>query len=548
MKTATLYIRVSTDEQALKGYSQHNQRDHLLQYCNERNIEVLQTIFEDHSARTFDRPEWSSLLKQLRQTKLTRPDLILFTRWDRFSRNSGDAYFMISELKRLKIETQAIEQPLNLLIPENKMILALYLATSEVENDRRALNIKQGIHKAKQEGRWTGRAPLGYINRTLDTGRKCIVPHEPEAGIIRSLFIQMSNGKFSIRQMHRLAIANGLKCSVNNFWCLIRNPVYCGKITVPEFENEKHYLVQGAHEQLVSEKLFLQVQQELYALKRKPIVRRPVSDKFPFRGILQCPLCNKMLRGSTSKGKYNYYSYYHCSLGCKFRVRSDQVNQQFISEIKKLVPERVYVDLLKIILYGLNNKQFETGALDQGRLTRDIERLLDRSIKARELLTIGEIDTDDYSAIKADCKRKINLLGIGLQHAAEMVVNGRKNIDKKAKILSQLSVSYEGADIETKRKIIKLLLGDKAAFPATDFISMLNRPASIVFGFYKESMLPDDGHLTQEASPHWNAEVQNLYDELLKWPSFRAKKKSSIPIEQFAVIVGFLKPIAETAF
>jgi hypothetical protein len=41
-------------------------------------------------------------------------------------------------------------------------------------------------------------------------------------------------------------------------------------------------------------------------------------------------------------------------------------------------------------------------------------------------------------------------LGISLQHAAEMVVIGRKNIDKKAKILSQLSVSYEGADIEKK--------------------------------------------------------------------------------------------------
>jgi hypothetical protein len=175
---------------------------------------------------------------------------------------------------------------------------------------------------------------------------------------------------------------------------------------------------------------------------------------------------------------------------------------------------------------------------------------LDRSIKARELLTNGEIDTDDYSAIKADCKRKINLLGIGLQHAAEIVVNSRKSIDKKAKILSRLSVSYEGANIETKRKIIKLLLGDKAVFPASDFISVLNRPASIVFGLYNESVLPapkTDGLYSQEVMPHWDTEVQDLYEELLKGSSFKAKKKSSIPIEQFAVIAGFLKSIAETA-
>ncbi|WP_425444927.1 recombinase family protein [Taibaiella chishuiensis] len=87
------------------------------------------------------------------------------TRWDRFCRNAGDAYYMIATLKKLNVEVQAIEQPLHLSVSENKMILALYLATSEVENDRRALNIKQGIHKAKQEGRWTSHAPKGYVKK-----------------------------------------------------------------------------------------------------------------------------------------------------------------------------------------------------------------------------------------------------------------------------------------------------------------------------------------------------------------------------------------------
>lgn len=47
-------------------------------------------------------------------------------KWDRFSRNAGDAYQMINTLRKLGVEPQAIEQPLHLSIPENKMILAFY--------------------------------------------------------------------------------------------------------------------------------------------------------------------------------------------------------------------------------------------------------------------------------------------------------------------------------------------------------------------------------------------------------------------------------------
>ncbi len=41
-------------------------------------------------------------------------DLVLFTKWDRFSRNAADAYHMFNVLGRFGIEAQAIEQPLGL--------------------------------------------------------------------------------------------------------------------------------------------------------------------------------------------------------------------------------------------------------------------------------------------------------------------------------------------------------------------------------------------------------------------------------------------------
>lgn len=57
MQAVYLYIRVSTDEQAVKGYSQRSQLDRLVHYCKDHNLIIAKTIFEDYSAKTFNRPE-----------------------------------------------------------------------------------------------------------------------------------------------------------------------------------------------------------------------------------------------------------------------------------------------------------------------------------------------------------------------------------------------------------------------------------------------------------------------------------------------------------
>lgn len=82
MQTAIIYIRVSTDEQAQKGYSQRSQEEKLNKYWKGNRIEIVQTIFEDHSAKNFERPAWINMMKQFNINRTARPSLILFTRWD----------------------------------------------------------------------------------------------------------------------------------------------------------------------------------------------------------------------------------------------------------------------------------------------------------------------------------------------------------------------------------------------------------------------------------------------------------------------------------
>lgn len=159
MKRADLYIRVSTDEQADKGYSQRDQEERLKRFCETNKITVGQVVYEDHSAKTFNRPAWTNLLNNLKK-KSSKTNLILFTKWNRFSRNAGDAYQMINTLTKLGVEPQAVEQPLDLSIPENKMMLAIYLAAPEVENDRRALKYFLRNAKSKKRGEINGKSSV----------------------------------------------------------------------------------------------------------------------------------------------------------------------------------------------------------------------------------------------------------------------------------------------------------------------------------------------------------------------------------------------------
>jgi DNA invertase Pin-like site-specific DNA recombinase len=216
MKTADLYIRASTDEQADKGYSQRNQEEVLRKYCGINHINVRKVILEDHSAKSFIRPEWTKLLLQLRKQR-GKTDLILFTKWDRFSRNAPDAYQMIHTLKILGVEPQAIEQPLDMSVPENKIMLAIYLTTPEVENDRRSLNVFHGMRRARKEGRFMATAPVGYVNQILEGGLKRIIPREPQASLIQWAFKEVSENRFSIEQIWKRARELGLACNKSTF-------------------------------------------------------------------------------------------------------------------------------------------------------------------------------------------------------------------------------------------------------------------------------------------------------------------------------------------
>ncbi|MDB5135564.1 MAG: Site-specific recombinase [Mucilaginibacter sp.] len=260
MKSAFLYVRVSTDEQKKTGYSLIEQEVRLVQYCEINRIKVRGIFREDFSAKDFNRPEWIKLIKTIKENKRRPPENILFLNWDRFSRNIECAYQTLGILKKLNVRAMAINQPIDSNSPDSIVLLAINLSMSEAENSRRGKNCSDGMRRARKMGRWPGKAPVGYINITGSDGRKFILPKQPEASHVKWSFEQMAKGIYTMTQVRKMANNNGFHCSRNNFWKVLHNPMYCGIVVVPANKTDDMLLVKGVHEPLISESLFSKVQ------------------------------------------------------------------------------------------------------------------------------------------------------------------------------------------------------------------------------------------------------------------------------------------------
>ena len=474
MKKAFLYIRVSTDEQADKGYSQRLQADVLMKYCAIKGIEVVKTICEEHSAKTFERPKWKLLFADLKKQK-GKIDLLLFTKWDRFSRNVSLAYQTINQLRSLGVEPQAIEQPLDLSVPENKMILAVYLTTPEIENDRRSLNVKQGMHQARKEGRWMGTAPPGYINKVRENGDKYIAIDEPQASHMRWAFEELAKGILTTKDVWRLARKRGLKCGQSSFWTAIRNVGYCGLVYVSKYKDEEAHVVKGQHEALISETTFYSVQDVLDSRQRKTGMgsKRGVTvtspEMLPLRGFLACDRCPRVLTGSATKGRNNHFYYYHCRSTCGWRQKAEVVNNEFIRTLKEFVPKAGVTELYKEVLNDLFSDSTKIQQRDRKNLIDKITNANNRITKARELLLEETLTGEEYKVIKHETEQEIIRLEAKLEELAANNKNSETRdiesiIYKAVENFKRLDLMYVNADIEGKREIIGSIFAEKWHF------------------------------------------------------------------------------------
>ena len=469
-RRAIIYTRVSTDEQN-NGYSPSDQKDKLHRYCENNNIEIVGFYHDDESGKTFNRPEWLNIMQFIKKNS-GYVDNILFLKWDRFSRNVAEAYITIRDLKKMGVEPQSIEQPLDFEIPESKIMLAIYLAAPEVDNDRRALNIFHGIRRGKKEGRWLGACLRGYIN-TRDANNRPIIA--PEGGkkeeLVKRAFSEFATGLYNIEELRLKLYKEGLKCERNSFWKLLRNKGYIGKVMIPNFKDEPEHWVDGIHEAIIPTETFMEVQDILEGRKKKlPNKFQTIRDEFPLRGFLKCSVCERTLTASSSRGKMGtLFYYYHCSRGCKERYKAQTVNEEFEKMLSKIKPNiqsiNLFAEILKNGFKGRNN----TVRTELAKVQQDVAKQKQRLKNAKSMVLDGEITSADYKEMKVDIEEAL----LKFENDEAKLLSGIENyghlIDDSLEIIKTVEKHYHIKDTVAKQRILSSIYPEKLIFEKTTY-------------------------------------------------------------------------------
>jgi len=485
-KKAIIYTRVSTDEQAIRGYSLRDQYEKLKAYCNLHEIEVIAHYQDDHSAKSFERPEFKKLLEFIKQNK-GKVDLLLFIKWDRFSRNATESYEMLRILKKLNVEAQAMEQPLNLDIPENKMMLAIFLASPEVENDRRSLNTISGMRRSIKEGRWSGRAPKGYDNKRDENNRPIIVPNK-DAIFVRKAFEMMETGLLPIETARKKLQKEGFSCSKSFFYDLLKNAAYVGKIKLRAIKGEPESLIQGIHLPIVSTETFDAVQNILSGRKAKSKPRNfGKKSDLPLRGFLICPRCGKLLTGSASKGNGGKYYYYHCSQGCQERIRATQANVRFIELLDHLKPREevkpLYESILKDLLIDCESGRKE----DLKSVDSEIKKINGRLENLQDRLADNQIGINDYNSVKQRYESQLKEYAEKKKNTVFVSKDVYDQLIFSFSFLKDLPYFYSEASLDVQQRIIGSIFPERLEFfknnyrtkrinSVVELISNINKP------------------------------------------------------------------------
>lgn len=147
VRRAALYIRVSTEEQAMHGYSLDAQREALTHYARNHGMEISSIYIDDGvtARKSFRvRPQFNRMLQDVQADKL---DIILFIKLDRWFRNVSDYYEVQKILDAHNVDWAATEEQYDTTTANGRLNLNIRLAIAQDESGRTSWYILISTYK-----------------------------------------------------------------------------------------------------------------------------------------------------------------------------------------------------------------------------------------------------------------------------------------------------------------------------------------------------------------------------------------------------------------
>lgn len=423
-----LYGRVSTEEQALRGFSIEAQVDALKEYAKDNNMKVVDVYLDEGISGAkppLKRPALKRLLEDVESGKI---DMILFTKLDRWFRSVKEYFKVQDVLDNNKVEWKAIQEDYDTTTANGQMAITIFLAVAQNERDRTAERIKVVLdHKRKnKEACFGGRAvPFGYKKEADSSGTmRLIKDPETKQAVTEfwSILLKSNNLNKAIRHMVN---EYGIHKDWKSWKRMTQSDFYCGI----------HRGVQDYCPAYVTPEDFLRFQE------REVVKGTPTGVPYYFRGLMRCEECGNKLCGDCDRR----YGRINKSYRCAFRGRGCS-NHKAVTEIKteKQLLERLdefMRDTIAEVEIEAANPKNKTDA------EKTVKRLKEQLRRLNVMYMAGNKSDDEY--FKEDAEIKLALA----KAEKELEISKPRNVDHLKKLLeTDFRTTYSTLTPEEKQE------------------------------------------------------------------------------------------------
>jgi site-specific DNA recombinase len=315
------YVRVSTREQAEKGYSVGEQQERLRAYCIAKDWIVEDVITDPgFSGAKLERPGIQRVIRLVQEKKC---EAVLVWKLDRLSRSQKDTLYLIEDVfLKNGCAFVSMNENFDTSTAFGRAMIGILSVFAQLEREQIRERMAVGRVGRAKAGLFHGGgfAPIGYDYKTIAEGGEGLVVNEYEAMQVREVFSLYLQG-WPVNRIRKYMTARyttksgdwGNDTTIRD---VLKNPLYIGKI------NWAKKIYDGKHEPIIDEETFNAAAARLASSQWKRDCSDGLERNSPFHsthllgGILWCGRCGARYFASgnySGKGENRkYWPYYVC--------------------------------------------------------------------------------------------------------------------------------------------------------------------------------------------------------------------------------------------
>ena len=366
IKSAGIYIRVSTFDQAREGFSLGEQEERLKEFCNFKRYNIYK-VYQDAgiSAKNDKRPAYQEMIEDVKKGNI---NVIVALKLDRLTRSVYDIEKLMKFVNDYECDVDCMADESNTTTSNGRMVMRIMTSVSQNEIEKCSERTKFGMAGAIKNGHIPNRTGLGFKREN-----KKLVPDPLTKDIIVRIFDLYLEGKShqAIANIYNkekvLGKTNWYDSTIQK---ILSNELYKGDYVNGKRTKHPTYY-ENVIEPIVSKEKWESCQYQ--KLRNARHYERTAT--YLFTNKLKCSKCGNFLGGhATTKTNGKKYYYYKCNT-CKTYFNEIDIEKELKAFMLELAKQD---DLINNYYTPFIKSKLEDKTEDYKKEIKDLDKQLDR--------------------------------------------------------------------------------------------------------------------------------------------------------------------------